>query len=116
MRGSLRWLIGSMCALAASCAWAQGGQIHFHGAVVEPTCASVANGVPSPDEVGALPALRYGCGSNATRPMSNSRMFTQTVTRLAANESVPVLKYFNDYVAAGSSGAPRPVLVTRTYE
>lgn len=93
------------------------GRVTFSGAVVQPTCASAAtNGVPSPDEVGALPALRHGCGSNASGPASDGQVFRQTVTRLAANESVPVLKYFNDYVAAGSPGAMRPVLVTRTYE
>jgi hypothetical protein len=106
----------ALLALASSQVCAAEGRVVFSGAVVEPTCAPAINGVPLPDAADASPAVRFGCGAGPARPASTGQVFARTVTRLAANESIPVLKYFSDYVAASQPGAMRPVLVTQTYE
>lgn len=108
--------LAALLVLASSQVCAADGRVTFSGAVVEPTCAPAINGMPSPESSEASSTMRFGCGAGPAGSAASGQMFERTVTRLAANEAIPVLKYFSDYVAASQPGTERPVLVTQTYE
>lgn len=109
MRGSLRWMMGSMCALVASCAWAQGGRINFHGAVITPTCTTAA--APQAAQAG-----RLRCGTSAQVAAGTAVSYSQTVASLADSHRPGdrLLDYFTGYLAPAALAEAK--LVIRTYE
>lgn len=111
------WVGALMLASVAAPLHAADGTISFSGAVVQPTCglAGAAASAAAARTTGPS-SLHFGCAGDAAHPAAVGQVFARTVTRLAANERDPVLKYFSDYVVAGAPDAVRPVLITQTYE
>jgi hypothetical protein len=116
MRGSLRWLIGSICVLTASCAWAGGGRIEFAGAVVEPTCSVETLAIEAAARQSQVtgPSSRQSCGQ---APGDTARSYSRTVFDLDAAVIAHdrLLGYFASYASPASSGE-QAKLVVRTYE
>lgn len=116
MRGSLRWLIGSVCALAASGAWAGGGRIDFAGAVVEPTCSvsTLATDLSGQGQPAEGSPTRHTCGQ---APGDTARSYSRTVFELdaAVIANDRLLGYFASYASPAGDGK-QARLVVRTYE
>lgn len=115
MRNRYRWSIGLVLALAVSAAWAEGGRIEFHGAVVEPTCSTVG----LPDDLshtpGGLAPQRFGCGQSAA---DEGPTYSRDVVDLAtANRRRDrLLDYFASYAGVAAGGEAGMKVVIQTYD
>jgi hypothetical protein len=110
MRGSHRWLIGSILVLASSGAWAGGGRLDFSGAVLEPTCptAGLVNETASPA------SQRLACRMTT---VDAGPTYSSDVHDLAALDLTRdrLLGYFASYAKSADGGDAAKVVV-RTYD
>lgn len=123
MKGHHPKIVLAGCMIAAafgmSSARAAGGTISFSGAIVEPTCAFVADLAPTLLPVAELPAAarRVACAGAGGVTIAAPQAYAVTVVRLSIDTTDPLLRYFNSYVQVGAFvAADAGRLVTQTYE
>ncbi|MGN2253092.1 hypothetical protein ACFWZ4_06925 [Frateuria sp. GZRe12] len=114
MRGSHRWLIGSILVLASSGAWAGGGRIDFSGAVLEPTCPTAGLVNETASHAGMPTSQRLACRMTTVDagPTYSSDVHDLAALDLARDR---LLGYFASYARSADGGDAAKVVV-RTYD
>ena len=111
MKGLRRWFwVGSVVAglLGAPSARADGGQVAFSGAIVEPTCAVGAQRI---GDVQAQGSQHFHCTERAgVTPGQAAQAYQLTVALGDTLPSDRLIGYFAGYLNA------QPKLVTQTYD